>query len=246
MSDDTIPTSKVCTKCLLDLPFESYNKCKLGKHGLRSDCKRCRAARVAAYRQANPDKVRSAERKHYTANREKILQKAKDFRLANLDAVRESERRWYAENAESVLERKNKWRRDNRDDVRARERDRYQENREHFLAKNKFYRSQNPDYWKQHQMEHREMYAAYQGRRRAKLRGIVSPNFSYQQLLARIDYFGGKCWMCGDPWEHMDHVKPINNGGPHLLANLRPACSSCNIAKGSKWPYTPPTKQEHN
>ncbi|MGX7727586.1 HNH endonuclease [Rhodococcus sp. 5G237] len=36
----------------------------------------------------------------------------------------------------------------------------------------------------------------------------------------------------------VDHVKPINKGGPHMLANLRPACGPCNSRKRDQWPFT--------
>lgn len=56
-----------------------------------------------------------------------------------------------------------------------------------------------------------------------------------EQILARVAYFGERCWICGAPWEHLDHVKPVTAGGPDLLANLRPACSSCNSTKRTTW-----------
>jgi hypothetical protein len=55
-------------------------------------------------------------------------------------------------------------------------------------------------------------------------------------LDARWAYYGGRCWMCGDPATEWDHVKPLAAGGhPSLLANLRPMCGPCNVAKGSSW-----------
>jgi len=51
-----------------------------------------------------------------------------------------------------------------------------------------------------------------------------------------MSYWGNKCWMCEGPFEHVDHVKPLSKGGPHILANLRPACASCNASKNDRWP----------
>jgi len=45
--------------------------------------------------------------------------------------------------------------------------------------------------------------------------------------------------MCGAPWEHIDHVKPISKGGSNWPANLRPACEPCNLRKSDQWPYDP-------
>ena len=65
-------------------------------------------------------------------------------------------------------------------------------------------------------------------------------------LQDRLDYYGGRCWMCGaDTYEvglHWDHVKPLSKGGADALCNLRPSCPSCNLSKGSTWPYTTPER----
>lgn len=75
-------------------------------------------------------------------------------------------------------------------------------------------------------------------RRRAKLvREASSIRFTADQLLARMAYWGDRCWMCGGPFEHVDHVKPLSKGGLHALMNLRPACADCNVRKKDKWPF---------
>lgn len=61
--------------------------------------------------------------------------------------------------------------------------------------------------------------------------------FTQSQLEAKIAYWGWRCWLCGDPWEAIDHVIPISKGGSNWPANLRPACKSCNSRKGSKLPW---------
>jgi 5-methylcytosine-specific restriction endonuclease McrA len=60
-------------------------------------------------------------------------------------------------------------------------------------------------------------------------------------LAAKLAYWGSRCWIAGpgctiDP-EAWDHVKPLSKGGAHLLANLRPACKSCNSSKSARWPW---------
>lgn len=71
-------------------------------------------------------------------------------------------------------------------------------------------------------------------KKRAILRaGLVIP-FTNEQLSARLAMFAG-CWMCGGVADTVDHVKPIARGGAHILANLRPACRSCNSSKNARW-----------
>lgn len=74
--------------------------------------------------------------------------------------------------------------------------------------------------------------AEYDARRRALIGGAT---ISAEAMRARMAYFGFRCWMCRGPFEHVDHVKPLAKGGPHILANLRPACAPCNVRKGASW-----------
>lgn len=57
-----------------------------------------------------------------------------------------------------------------------------------------------------------------------------------QQLADRIAYWGHRCWMCGGPYESIDHVIALSRGGTNWPANLRPACRHCNSSKHAK-PY---------
>lgn len=76
--------------------------------------------------------------------------------------------------------------------------------------------------------------AAVENVRRARKMGAAG-TATTEQIAARVAYYGGKCWMCGAPWEHIDHVKPVAAGGPNWASNLRPACAGCNLRKGSRW-----------
>jgi 5-methylcytosine-specific restriction endonuclease McrA len=74
--------------------------------------------------------------------------------------------------------------------------------------------------------------------RKARLRDLTVVPFTAAQLRERLSMFGGRCWMCGRAGDTLDHVKPLAKGGAHMLANLRPACGSCNSRKGVSWPLT--------
>lgn len=41
----------------------------------------------------------------------------------------------------------------------------------------------------------------------------------------------GPCVYCGQPAEHVDHVRPLARGGREQLGNLVPACGRCNRSK---------------
>lgn len=76
--------------------------------------------------------------------------------------------------------------------------------------------------------------SARRHRRRALRRNAVVVPFTSEQMLQRLGMFRG-CWICHSPAQTVDHVKPLSKGGPHMLANLRPACLSCNSRKHATW-----------
>lgn len=144
----------------------------------------------------------------------------------------------YAANAVAIRERKSKWREANRESLRAADRAKYWANPEVRRQKNARYRRENKAYWVQHRAQNREAYRDVQRRRRAAIANTKVSTFAVSDLQARIDYYGNKCWICRGPYEHLDHVKPLSKGGPHMLSNLRPSCAPCNHSKGNKWPFT--------
>lgn len=77
-------------------------------------------------------------------------------------------------------------------------------------------------------------------RRRARLKGAYALPFTTEQLEQRLSMFPG-CWVCGGEADSVDHVKPVNKGGAHILSNFRPICRPCNGSKSDQWPFNPET-----
>lgn len=72
-------------------------------------------------------------------------------------------------------------------------------------------------------------------RRRSRAHGVPHSDVTRADVLART---GGRCYLCGttvtaDDFE-VDHVIPVSRGGPHVLANLAPACGPCNARKAAR------------
>ena len=176
----------------------------------RRPCRACLNSEQAARRRADPDRARSLNRKSYWATRETRLAAMSEWGKLN----RES-RRTYAR----------QYRSDRRDHINARERARYAADPSVKRAANARWRMANSDAVR---ASHRAFMA---GRNQVVARG----RFTQEAIGARLAAFGYSCWMCGDTWEHLDHVKPLSKGGPHMLSNIRPACGPCNRAKGGKW-----------
>jgi len=137
----------------------------------------------------------------------------------------------YRENREQFLARNRRWRGVNRDRERETNRRYYQMNRHRVAAWHRLYYETNKA-------------AALEScrRRRARQRSATTIAFTPEQLAAKWEYWGNRCWTCGGDANATDHVKPLNKGGAHMLCNLRPICRSCNSAKRDKWPYTPPVR----
>ena len=116
----------------------------------------------------------------------------------------------------------------------ARQRRYRRENHAKVLAKEAAYRKAHPD-----------RIRLTQGKRRAQINGTQAGDISEELMAEKRVYWFDCCWMCGtpDPYtngkptHHLEHVKPLNKGGAHLLCNLRPACGDCNRFKLQKWPF---------
>lgn len=125
--------------------------------------------------------------------------------------IAEQSKRWRIENDDRNRENSYRWWRSNKEKASAQQRE---------------YRRKNP-----------EVARKSSARRRARELGAPYIPYTKEQLSQRWAYYGGKCWMCGAEATEIDHVKPLAKGGPEMLANLRPACRSCNASKLAKWPF---------
>lgn len=78
-------TSRICTICKIEKPFDAFGNSKKGKWGKREFCKACK---------------RIKDRKYEQANREKMTAKHDRWYEKNIDHVAEYRRKRYAENPE--------------------------------------------------------------------------------------------------------------------------------------------------
>lgn len=123
---------------------------------------------------------------------------------------------------------------------------RYREaNRGKIEAYNRYYRELDPEAHRQRAREYKALNpvkrAEWDNKRRVLKRQMNYVPVSEYDLKMKLQYYGGKCWICRTAeHEHWDHVKPLSKGGAHILANLRPSCEACNLSKHNKWPFTRP------
>src|SRR6266699_2755160 len=100
----------------------------------------------------------------------------------------------HPENKKAAMQR---WNASNPERRRAYLRKHYQRHREQVLAANRRWKKRNPD-----------RVRAIQIRRRAR-KQAAQGSATAEQIRARVDFFGGRCWMCGKPWMELDHVIPL-------------------------------------
>lgn len=67
----------------------------------------------------------------------------------------------------------------------------------------------------------------------ARKRRCTTSTMRASAIEARVSVFGWQCAYCNGPYQHLDHLKPLSRGGPHILANLRPSCARCNQRKSA-------------
>ena len=185
------------------------------------DCKQCAVARAKRYHQVHHDRRVTYKREWARVWRATHPHKAREQRRVRsarrTDRRREEIRRWSAANPNYHRA----WRASHSESVKAaydRWRLKYPER---VRAARKEWRAANPDMVREG-VRRRKMC-------RARVLGLSTP----ATRSARIAYHGGRCWICERrSATQIDHVIALVHGGTDWPANLRPACQSCNGAKG--------------
>lgn len=111
----------------------------------------------------------------------------------------------------------------------------YAQHRREIIDRARAHAIANPDRRKVIEAEYRERNrAACRARNKAmKARRAQAPGTAtVEQLQARWDFYGGRCYLCGDPAVEWDHVLPLARGGSDWPSNQRPSCGPCNRSKG--------------
>lgn len=209
--------TKTCSRCDQAKPRADFSKRAAMKDGLRSQCRACDKADRAAHA------PRAAETR-------------KTWRANNRERVRETERQRYWRDPVKARAKVKRLTLARRDEILARRRARHDPVKaRRWMAA---WRARNPDYDRQWIAANHARQIERIARYRARKRSATVVPFTKHQLQQRLAYYGC-CWVCGGEWSEIDHVKPLNKGGAHMLCNLRPICRSCNAAKQDQWPFRP-------
>lgn len=182
--------------------------------------------RSRSYYLKNREKIRARSKARYEAKRTEILEQQKQRRDANLDHFHQVERERYWEQVEIRRERSKRYYRNNK--------------AKHYEAV-KRYRQQHRDRettwkkrWLANHPEKRRVAVRNNKSRRRKGAG----RYTLEQLFMKYSFHGWRCYLCSTPvtfkTSHPDHRIPISRGGSNWIANIAPACISCNLRKNRR------------
>jgi 5-methylcytosine-specific restriction endonuclease McrA len=138
-------------------------------------------------------------------------------------------------------ERREKWKKDHPEKVRARQkidnRIAYRRHGEKIRAQVRAYSAANRDKINARMAspDGRLRRRLNEGRRRARMEGVISP----EQWTAALAAWGHCCAYCGreDVPLQLDHFVPVARGGVHEIHNAVPACFDCNVSKNARDPF---------
>lgn len=187
-------------------------------YGENRYCKQCRSLLGKTHTLAHPGESATYQRQWRLANPDKGDGYRKRYVSTHRQKVRVCQREYYLAHADELC-------------IKAQERRRMYPEEE--TARNREYQRTHPE-------ECNARTASYRARKRRL------PGWDYttvEMIRARWEIFGRRCWICGEPGEATDHVKPVAKGGAYFPCNLRPICKSCNSKKSDKWPYPPQIKK---
>lgn len=222
---------KLCKKCGLEKPLtvEFWKPNKSMKSGwYLTMCRECFNAYYRDYCKNNPEWRREKERKYKENNPEKAATKLKrhhekqrilgknKYCNRNIEKCREHDARRWRDNPNRREWDRQRWERRKANGYNEHERERYR---------------QNP------------LPKMLKANRRRVLKLNAKGLHSEQQLRWKYEYYGKRCYYCDISISinelTEDHRIPLSRGGTDWIANIVPACRSCNSRKGNK------TEQEY-
>lgn len=165
-------------------------------------------------------KARERNRRWY-ARRGKEVQRR--YYEANKEEIRAKNKAWYEANRDAARAQQAEYRRTHPSEIREMDR-RYREaNRARHNELNRASRKRHP-----------ESRASNESARRARKAGNGGSHTA-KEWLEKCALLGNVCFYCGEAKPlTRDHKVPIARGGTDNIANIVPACLSCNCRKGTQ------------
>lgn len=230
---------KTCKKCNNEKELTDFYQNKKYKDGFNPTCKRCETERSLSYYKENRDKQLVNKKIRYNKNRDRELEKKREYDKLNKQIINKRARERYQNNKEYAKE----YYINNREKILNRNRKWIEDNKEYFNILN----SNNTKRWlKQHphivawrQILYRTIYS-FNLKKESKTVELLG--YSADDLKRHIEslFEIGMTWENWGEW-HIDHKYPLSLFDKltpisvvNALENLRPLWASDNIKKSNK------------
>jgi hypothetical protein len=205
---------KKCNSCFVEKPFLEFSKDSRAKDGLCYYCRLCR---------------KDQKKKEYNTNKDKILQKCKEYRIKNSEKLNSSQVEYRTKNRQSIRIKQNEIYQKNKEERLDCARKRYAENKEVIKARVKSYTKEN-----------RSKINAIKAKYRAA-RYNATPDWLTKEHLVEIEEFYTLAyelaWLNEGEILQVDHIVPLQGKtvcGLHVPWNLQILTKSNNISKFNK------------
>jgi len=205
---------KKCNSCFVEKPFLEFSKDSRAKDGLCYYCRLCR---------------KDQKKKEYSTNKDKILQKCKEYRIKNSGKLNSSQAEYRAKNRQSIRVKQNEIYQKNKEERLEYARKKYAENTEVIKARVK-------EYTRNNRAKATALNAKY---RAAKYQ--ATPNWLKKEHLQEIQEFYTLAyelaWLNEGEILQVDHIVPLQGKtvcGLHVPWNLQILTKSNNIRKFNK------------
>ncbi len=168
--------------------------------------------------------------RHLGASRARDRLAAQQRRAKNPEDSRAIQRKFYAKHRQRLNAKSRASYQDNKEKRSRYNRTYYLTHKEEQAARHARWRQANPDASR-----------AIGQRRRARVANAPINDFTRHEWQALKAHYKDRCAYCGRKMTRltMDHITPLSKGGSHTLANIVPACKSCNSRKRERAPLVP-------
>ena len=187
----------------------------------------------------------------YAAHRDEVNSQQRARNAANPQRVRARKRRYYALHRAEDLARSAAWRAAHREEKRARDRAYYQSHKANWARVTPEQKAKHAaDSSRRFKADPQRAYAALRitrakrpehyrliqqagGQRYLARKQGAAGSFTAAELVEKFALLGNCCLYCGrdDVKLEADHKIPLSRGGSNDIANIVPACRSCNARK---------------
>lgn len=187
-------------------------------------------AYMKAYVAAHRETIRAQHKAYVAANRDTYLAQKQAYRAANREELREKTAAYKAANREKLRQRRIAYEEANRELLRQRRAAHYAANRAVEIQRSLAYIA-----------THKEQVAFRNKQARARKYNAPICDLSLSQWREIKEHYGHRCVYCHRKMARltMDHIIPLTKGGSHTVANIVPACRSCNSKKQAGPPLCP-------